>query len=165
MSFCIQCGAQLKEGDIFCTQCGEPVIKSGKKTQKNIDTQRDQPMKLVDEKTSNGIVKQSVQNTNAGIPAEIKQWNWGAFWLTWIWGIGNSTWIALLALLPIANIVMPFVLGAKGSEWAWKNKQWKSIAHFKTVQTQWAKWGLIIFILVTAFVVSMSFMDINDFYW
>src|SRR6516162_11951094 len=34
------------------------------------------------------------------IPAEIKRWNWGAFLLNWIWGIGNQTYIALLALIP-----------------------------------------------------------------
>ena len=34
------------------------------------------------------------------IPAEIKRWNWGAFLLNWIWGIGNQTYIALLALVP-----------------------------------------------------------------
>jgi hypothetical protein len=34
------------------------------------------------------------------IPAEIRLWNWGAFLLNWIWGIGNQTYIALLALIP-----------------------------------------------------------------
>jgi hypothetical protein len=34
------------------------------------------------------------------IPAEINRWNWGAFLLNWIWGIGNQTYIALLALIP-----------------------------------------------------------------
>jgi len=25
----------------------------------------------------------------ADMPAEIRRWNWGAFFLTWIWGVGN----------------------------------------------------------------------------
>ncbi len=49
------------------------------------------------------------------IPPEIRRWNWGAFLLNWIWGIGNQTYIALLALIPGVNLVMLFVLGAKGS--------------------------------------------------
>jgi Cytochrome oxidase complex assembly protein 1 len=78
------------------------------------------------------------------VPAEIDKWNWGAFLLNWIWGIGNNTFIALLMFVPFANFVMPFVLGAKGSAWAWKNKKWQSIDEFKAVQRKWAKWGVFV---------------------
>ncbi|MGH6676795.1 MAG: hypothetical protein ACRECE_11325, partial [Xanthobacteraceae bacterium] len=44
------------------------------------------------------------------IPPEIDRWNWGAFLLNWIWGIGNNTFIALLTLVPFVGFVMPFVL-------------------------------------------------------
>ena len=81
------------------------------------------------------------------IPAEIDRWNWGAFLLSWIWGIGNNTFIALLTLVPFIGIlIMPFVLGAKGSAWAWRNGRWDSVAHFKRVQRLWAIWGAIIWI-------------------
>ncbi len=76
-------------------------------------------------------------------PAELKKWNWGAFLLSWIWGLGNRTYVSLFSLLPLVNIVMPFVLGAKGNEWAWRNKHWDSIEHFKRVQRLWAIWGVI----------------------
>ena len=58
------------------------------------------------------------------IPAEIKRWNWGAFLLNWIWGIGNQTYIALLALVPGFGFIWMLVLGAKGSAWAWRNGRW-----------------------------------------
>lgn len=80
------------------------------------------------------------------IPAEIRRWNWGAFLLNWIWGIGNNTYIALLTLIPIVGLIMPFVLGAKGSAWAWRNGRWDSVEHFKRVQRRWAMWGAIIWI-------------------
>ena len=81
------------------------------------------------------------------VPAEIDRWNWGAFLLNWIWGVGNNTFIALLTLIPIFGIlIMPFVLGAKGSAWAWRNGRWDSIAHFKRVQRLWAIWGAVIWI-------------------
>jgi Cytochrome oxidase complex assembly protein 1 len=81
------------------------------------------------------------------IPPEIDRWNWGAFLLSWIWGVGNNTFIALLALIPIfGQLVMPFVLGAKGSRWAWRNGRWDSVEHFKRVQRQWAIWGAIIWL-------------------
>lgn len=80
----------------------------------------------------------------AEIPPEIRGWNWGAFSLNMIWGIGNNVWIALLCLIPFFGIVMTFVLGAKGNEWAWQNKKWDSIEHFKSSQRKWALWGLVI---------------------
>jgi hypothetical protein len=78
------------------------------------------------------------------IPPEINRWNWGAFFLNWIWGVGNNTYIALLALIPFVGFVMIFVLGAKGSRWAWRNGRWDSVAHFKRVQRRWAIAGLVV---------------------
>jgi len=81
------------------------------------------------------------------IPPEIDRWNWGAFLLNWIWGIGNQTFIALLVFIPFFGIlIMPFVLGAKGSKWAWRNGRWDSVAHFKRVQRLWAIWGVVIWL-------------------
>jgi hypothetical protein len=82
----------------------------------------------------------------AAVPADINRWNWGAFLLNWIWGIGNNTFVALLTLVPVVGLVMPFVLGAKGSAWAWRNGRWDSVAHFKRVQRLWAIWGLVIWL-------------------
>lgn len=86
----------------------------------------------------------SGQGAQADVPLEIKRWNWGAFSLSLIWGLANRTYIALLVLIPYVGLVMPFVLGALGNEWAWKNKQWKSVEHFKEVQRAWSTIGLII---------------------
>ncbi|MCK4501069.1 hypothetical protein KAU11_11275 [Candidatus Babeliales bacterium] len=89
----------------------------------------------------------SGQGTLSQLPPEIRGWNWGAFFLNWIWGLGNSTYIALLCLIPFVNIVMIFILGAKGNQWAWQNKRWNSIEHFKRVQTNWGIAGFIVFII------------------
>jgi hypothetical protein len=89
------------------------------------------------------------------VPAEIDRWNWGAFLLNWIWGIGNHTYIALLTLIPFFGLIMLFVLGAKGSAWAWRNGRWDSVAHFKRVQRLWAIWGAIIWFGVIALVAVM----------
>jgi hypothetical protein len=80
------------------------------------------------------------------IPAEIDRWNWGAFLLNWIWGVGNNTFIALLTFIPVFGLIMMFVLGAKGSGWAWRNGRWDSVEHFKRVQRLWAIWGAIIWL-------------------
>jgi hypothetical protein len=78
------------------------------------------------------------------IPAEINRWNWGAFLLNWIWGIGNQTYIALLVFIPIFGLIWMFVLGAKGSAWAWRNGRWDSVEHFRRVQRLWAIWSFVI---------------------
>ncbi len=52
---------------------------------------------------------------------------------------------------------MPFVLGAKGSTWAWQNKRWDSIEHFQSMQKKWAKWALIVFAGLIAFFAILTF--------
>ncbi|WP_159564587.1 cytochrome c oxidase assembly factor Coa1 family protein [Budvicia diplopodorum] len=106
---------------------------------------------------------------SAEIPAEIRGWNWGAFLLHWIWGIGNNTFIAFLVFIPFVNLVMPFVLGAKGNEWAWRNKKWASVEEFKRIQRLWARWALgliLFFILMIAgiIMVVISTMKSSDVY-
>jgi hypothetical protein len=103
----------------------------------------------------------SGQGASAVVPREIQGWNWGAFLLTWIWGIGNNVLIALLMLVPLVNIVMWFVLGAKGTEWAWRNKRWDSVEHFQRVQREWTKWGVII--ALASFVLAAIFATILFF--
>ena len=99
----------------------------------------------------------SGKGSTATVPGEIDKWNWGAFLLNWIWGIGNNTFIALLMFIPVANFVMPFVLGAKGSSWAWRNKRWESVEEFKRVQRKWARWGFILLALLVPFFVALFF--------
>lgn len=75
------------------------------------------------------------------VPPEIDRWNWGAFLLHWIWGIGNRTWIALLMFVPFVNFVVMLMLGFRGSAWAWRNRRWDSVEQFRRVQRRWAWWG------------------------
>lgn len=92
---------------------------------------------------------------NIPIPAHLNRWNWGAFFLNWIWGLGNSTFIALLMFIPIVNIVMLFVLGAKGSKWAWQNRIWLDEAHFVRTQRNWGRAGLAVFLAVPTLIVVL----------
>jgi len=93
----------------------------------------------------------SGQGERAIVPPEIRRWNWGAFFLNWIWGVANETYIALLMFVPLVNVVMIFVLGAKGSEWAWRNTRWRDVAHFKRTQRLWGIWGFVAWIAVFVF--------------
>jgi len=97
----------------------------------------------------------SGQGDGAVVPDEVKGWNWGAFFLTWIWGIGNSTYIAFLAFIPIFGLVMPFVLGAKGNEWAWRNRTWRDTAQFRKAQKIWGWTGLAVDIVLLTFALAI----------
>lgn len=86
----------------------------------------------------------SGQGKGAVVPEEAKGLAWGAFLFTWIWGIFNRTWLALLTLVPIVGLVVWVMLLIKGREWAWQNKRWDSVEHFNRVQRKWAKVGVIL---------------------
>lgn len=94
------------------------------------------------------IENTSGQGPASRVPPEIRGWSWGAFLLNWIWGIGNNALAALLVFVPLFGFIWVFVCGFKGSEWAWRNKRWDSVAHFKAAQRQWAKWGVILWLTV-----------------
>lgn len=102
-------------------------------------------------------------NKAIAIPDGVKGWSWGAFLLNWIWAIGNRTWIGLLALVPLAGIIMAFVLGFKGREWAWQNKNWESVEHFNQVQKKWSFWGIALVTCVILINVVLAIPIYQDF--
>lgn len=79
------------------------------------------------------------------IPAEIKKWNWAAFLLNWIWGLGNQVYIALLCFIPCFGIFVPFYLGFKGNELAYRIQKPQDLQTFIKKQRTWALWSFIIF--------------------
>jgi hypothetical protein len=99
----------------------------------------------------------SGQGKQAVVPPEVDRWNWGAFFLNWIWGLAHNTPIALLVFVPCANLVMPFVLGLRGSAWAWQNKRWESVEQFRKTQRQWALAGLALIAGALLFMVGIFF--------
>jgi len=99
----------------------------------------------------------SGQGKEAEVPLEIQGWNWGAFLLSWIWGIGNNTYRAFWVLFPFVNLFMVIALGLKGNEWAWKHRKWESIEHFKKVQREWAKASFIVVTVLFLFAFIMVF--------
>jgi len=98
----------------------------------------------------------SGQGSTAVVPEEIKEWNWGAFFLTWIWGIGNRVWLAFIALapLPFVGLAMGILLGIKGNEWAWQCQKWDSVEQFRHRQRVWMYWGIAAFLAPFVFILG-----------
>jgi hypothetical protein len=104
------------------------------------------------------VLKDVDNNSGQGkvdhIPDGVKGWSWGAFLLSWIWAIGNKTWLGLLAFVPYIGFFVAIALGIKGREWAWQNKRWDSIEHFQEVQKKWSFWGVIL--VLGSFLIGLS---------
>jgi Tfp pilus assembly major pilin PilA len=126
--FCTKCGAQNSNDAAFCLSCGTSIsgdatIQQGHSTGSSIISAREAVM-------------------SDGIPSGIKGWSWGAFFLNWVWAIGNRTWWGLLAVIPYVGFIVAVWLGFKGREMAWKNRKWDSVEHFNRVQKKWSQWGV-----------------------
>lgn len=144
---CAECKVEVG-GKFYCNPCIEKMLSEKAETK----PAKSEPVAAVSSAPSTVSTKPepepeavassaltentSGQGKSAVVPQEIKKWSWGAFLLNWIWGIGNSVWIALISLIPIPliGLIMAFVLGAKGNQWAWQSKKWESIEHFKKTQ-------------------------------
>ena len=105
---------------------------------------------------SQQTAQDSYNNTNEKVlPPEYRNFNWGAFLATWIWGVCNKSYLTLLIFAGSIVSIIPFVgwfvplgmsiwFGIKGNEWAWQNKEWESLEQFNEVQRKWAMWSAII---------------------
>lgn len=95
---------------------------------------------------------------DAQLPGELKGWNWGAFFLPFLWGPFNRVWVGLGTLLIGLVLPIPWILGllgytalslmmgVRGNEWAWRARKWESADHFRKVQRVWKTWGTVGFV-------------------
>lgn len=142
-----------QEEMISCPACGEQILKTAKKC-KHCGEWLD---------GSNQQVASNVSAaTKEALPEEYKRFNWGAFLATWIWGVVHKSYLTLLIFaacliswIPVVGWFAPLGLciwfGIKGNEWAWQNKEWKSLEEFNEVQRKWAMWSAIIYLLLVVF--------------
>ncbi len=103
-----------------------------------------------------------IQNTIDKVPEEILGWNWGAFLLPWLWVFPNQVWYGLFALVPNLGWIMALLLGAKGNEWAWKSRRWRSIEQFKAHQRGWAIAGILIGVPISLLFWAFAIVAVLD---
>jgi len=149
---CPECKVEY-EGKVYCNSCIQKMVSGG-------GTTASQPA------TSLLMGNTSGMGSQASVPRELGEWNWGGFLLTWIWGIGNNVWWSFLVFIPyLGFMVMPWVLAFKGNQWAWQSRHWDSVEHFKRVQHTWAMWGLGITIAVTLLLTIILLLGFGLFVW
>lgn len=95
----------------------------------------------------------------------VNEFNWGAFFGTWIWGICNKSyktlWMIPLSITPLGGY-FALVCGLKGNKWAIKNKDWNNNKEFKDSQeTQsivFSVLALLVYpIILTFLIIFISF--------
>lgn len=102
-------------------------------------------------------------------PPIIGKWNWGAFCLSWLWGIFNGLYWPLIVIalnfIPYIGIVVSFcicfILGIKGNKLAWDIAQRNGVSaeNFVNKQVMWNTAGVVMTILI-AFVILVFFLII-----
>lgn len=142
---CSKCNTALQGHETFCPNCG-------------VFIRIDEP---IEPEPSNAIHTITPPHTlhATAVPPEIKKWNWGAFTFNIVWGIGNYTFLPLLCLIPIINIVWIFVCGFKGNEWAWKSGKFTNIEDFLATQETWSRAGFAYFIVSIAVLALILFLS------
>jgi hypothetical protein len=97
-----------------------------------------------------------------------RSFNWGAFFLTWIWALGNKSFdvttgiLLVLCFVPYASLPSAIALslysGFTGNRRAWaKRPDGREEAHFLKVQRRWAFVGATQFALI---IVLLLFLPI-----
>jgi len=140
-----------------CPACGEEILATAKKC------------KHCGEWLDKSAIPSDMPKEE--LPLNHRSFNWGAFLLTWIWGIGNKTYIAFLVFAVSLLSIIPYVgwlaqlgfciwLGIQGNELAWKNKEWNSLEEFEETQRKWAMWGGIIVGISFALLLLLIFVVI-----
>ena len=80
-----------------------------------------------------------------------KEFNWGAFFGTWMWGLFNKSYIPLWYILIFFTpwgFYFQLICGLKGNEWAYKNKKWTDVKKFNKSQENQALFWLIFYFIV-----------------
>lgn len=95
------------------------------------------------------------------LPYDIKKdFNWGAFFGTWIWGLFNKSYKTLWMLILWAtpwSFLFALYCGIKGNEWSSINKDWDSLEKFKSSQEKqtvfWVTFSVILAPVITIIII------------
>ncbi len=91
----------------------------------------------------------------------MKEFNWGAFLGTWIWGLFNKSfktlWMLLLGLTPWGSYFAIYC-GLKGNEWAFKNKKCTDVDAFnRSQEKQTTVFAILTFLILPIIYIGIIF--------
>ncbi|HZO90359.1 MAG TPA: hypothetical protein VFB38_18685 [Chthonomonadaceae bacterium] len=171
-ALCRVCGNALTPRDYQCPRCGAPVGTVANPNDPTSSTYM--PI---------GGYRQ-IENTSgqkSSVPMELQGgWNWGAAFLTLFWVIAHKVWWVLGILVAeyflsgltaalgnsdastvlstitgIGNLILFIYMGVRGNALAWQYRHFDSVEHCRTVQRTWARWVLILCLIIPASLVLL----------
>ena len=92
----------------------------------------------------------------ARIEAELAKWNWGAFLLTWLWGVFNGVMRSFMVLIPLYGIYEVDHARQERNRLAWETNRWHTIDEFHKTQRKWAIWGWVVAVLVILIIIGST---------
>ena len=180
-SYCAHCQAVVVDGERVSPMAGEsnrgPDLRGNAGHRERAgEAERASGVAVMDE--SDGDRREQVlvepggrsDGEDSQLPSELRGWNWPAFLLGPIWGVGHRIWwtaIGILALAPLVSVgqlraslliwlAMMLFLGLRGNELAWRARRWESVDKFVAAQQRWGVWAVVAVVaLVTGLVVYM----------
>ena len=94
------------------------------------------------------------------------QFNWGAFWGTWIWGLINKSyktlWSFLFWIIPVGGLTWSLICGMRGNEWAFRNTKALGLRSFNEGQRKQAVfWNCLAGFLIFIFPFVLAFLIVG----
>lgn len=122
-----------------------------------------------------GILKGSGFVVGSESSEVLSKFNWGAFWYSYFWGLGNGAFrktvpiliCDILSGIPIINIVvliinliLRIIAGINGNKWAYEGRAWYDAKDFEDTQRRYATVVAVNFAVLVVFFVMGLFIGI-----
>lgn len=135
---CKYCDSELDASEKFCTNCGAINEAYNKPADGFLEKINDS--EIISSGNINVTKSSFFKKQRPGV------FNWGAFSMSAIWALGNKLYlIAFLGCIPGVNIILAFVAGFKGNEWAARNITYRDMEEFSKIQEPWNRAGFLVF--------------------
>jgi len=121
------------------------VVPQSEPAKPNFESPKGEDLEVIRDKN----IHVQVAEEKTKEPKCLHEFNFGAFFFGWLWGIFNNVWYSLLTFIPIVNLFVIIVLGFKGNEHAWE-KYSGTPEEFDDKQNRWvqAAWILLLISIV-----------------
>jgi hypothetical protein len=159
MPYCTGCGKEIAPSAAMCGACGRAVQTAGNAGMHTFAPPAihgPQAVPVYYATTAPPLPAYLVSGNDPEALPLLNGWNWGGFFLSWMWclaheRISTGVLILVLGIIPgLGTLVrwgFKIYLGVKGNELAWSSRRFRDINEFNDIQRAWTVWGIVIFVI------------------
>ncbi len=103
-------------------------------------------------------MKAYVNGENKKLDKAYVKFNFGAFGLTFVWGVYFANFLALLIFVPVVNVVVVIYLGLCGNKALYRKYAYKTPQDLIVEQKNWNTWGKILGVFNILFLLFTNLM-------